>query len=68
MARRMTPHRGLPAQVAVKPLPYKTVEQALNGSMVQDIQDAVKHGKLMRGIKTNRELRDDGLIPDPIQD
>ncbi|CAM4455862.1 hypothetical protein [Paenibacillus tarimensis] len=48
--------------------PHKSVEQAENGSMVQDEQDAKRLGKDMELVETNQELRKAGLVPDPIQD
>jgi hypothetical protein len=44
------------------------IEQARNGSMVQDEQDMKRLGNDMRGMKTNSQLQEDGWIPDPIQE
>ncbi|RXZ84074.1 hypothetical protein EBB07_03010 [Paenibacillaceae bacterium] len=47
---------------------HKTVEEALNGSMVQDEQDMIRLGNDMESMKTNHELMEEGLVPDPIQE
>ncbi|TMV45155.1 hypothetical protein FE783_30320 [Paenibacillus mesophilus] len=39
----------------------------VNGIMVQDEQDLVRLGKEMKAMKTNTELEQEGMIPDPIQ-
>ncbi|MBW7476755.1 hypothetical protein K0T92_18715 [Paenibacillus oenotherae] len=44
------------------------IEQAKNGSMVQDEQDMRRLGNDMKGMKTNSQLQEDGWIPDPIQE
>jgi hypothetical protein len=44
------------------------VEQAQNGSMVQDEQDMKRLGNDMKQMKTNSEIKQDGLVPDPIQE
>lgn len=46
----------------------RPVEQANNGSMVQDLQDMKRLGNDMQQVQTNAELLEEGLIPDPIQD
>ncbi|GGF95636.1 hypothetical protein [Paenibacillus abyssi] len=46
----------------------KPVDQANNGSMVQDEQDMKRLGKDMESMKTNQQLQQDGLVPDPIQE
>ncbi|SFT02695.1 hypothetical protein [Paenibacillus sp. BC26] len=46
----------------------KPVSNAKNGSMVQDYQDMKRLGYDMKHMKTNSELQDEGLIPDPIQE
>ena len=45
----------------------RSVDHAMNGSMVQDFADAQRLGQYMSKVKTSRELRDEGLVPDPIQ-
>ena len=47
---------------------HKSLEQAQNGSMVQDEQDMKRLGNDMKKMKTNSELQDEGLVPDPIQE
>ncbi len=44
------------------------VDQAQNGTMVQDVNDMKRLGNDMKHMKTNRELQEDGLVPDPIQE
>lgn len=39
----------------------------VNGTMVQGEQDLVRLGKEMKAMKTNTELEQEGMIPDPIQ-
>ncbi|WP_308638461.1 hypothetical protein [Paenibacillus silvisoli] len=46
-----------------KPLVY-----AENGTMVQDYQDMKRLGHDMKHMKTNTQLLEEGLIPDPVQD
>ncbi|MGG1556038.1 hypothetical protein [Paenibacillus ferrarius] len=45
----------------------KTIEEADNGSMSQDMQEVKKLGAEMKHMKTNSEVMAQGLIPDPIQ-
>ncbi len=54
---------------STRPNPGRTrsIAQADNGSMVQDFADAQRLGEDMRRVKTNDELRKEGLVPDPIQ-
>jgi len=40
---------------------------AVNGAMAPGEQDLVRLGKEMKAMKTNTELKQEGLIPDPIQ-
>ncbi|EXX85156.1 general stress protein [Paenibacillus darwinianus] len=44
------------------------VDEAFNGTMVQDEQDAKRLGNDMKAMKTNHQLQEDSLVPDPIQD
>jgi len=44
------------------------IENAHNGSMVQDEQDMKRLGNDMKGMKTNSQLEEEGLVPDPIQE
>lgn len=39
----------------------------VNGIMAQDEHDLIRLGKEMKAMKTNSELEQDGMIPDPIQ-
>jgi len=52
-----------------KPIPQKSrsIDQAVNGSMVQDLDDAKRLGRDMQRMKTGSELSEEGLISDPIQ-
>jgi|GEM_PF-4190323 len=45
-----------------------SVKEAQNGTMVQDENDMKRLGNDMKQMKTNSELREDGLVPDPIQE
>jgi hypothetical protein len=36
--------------------------------MVQDEQDMRRLGNDMKGMKTNSQLLEDGLVPDPVQE
>lgn len=42
-------------------------QDTINGIMVQDEQDLIRLGKEMKAMKTNTELEQEGMIPDPIQ-
>ncbi|MBB3108531.1 hypothetical protein FHS18_000559 [Paenibacillus phyllosphaerae] len=44
------------------------VETAQNGSMVQDLDDLKRLGHDMERMRTNQELEEDGLVPDPKQE
>ncbi|GIP34094.1 hypothetical protein [Paenibacillus sp. J2TS4] len=46
----------------------RTIEEVVNGSMAPDLKEMKEHGKAMERMKTNSELKNDGLIPDPIQE
>ncbi|MBA2942796.1 hypothetical protein HZF08_31480 [Paenibacillus sp. CGMCC 1.16610] len=45
----------------------KTLEEANNSSMAQDLDEIKKLGNEMKHMKTNSELIEKNLIPDPIQ-
>jgi hypothetical protein len=45
----------------------RSQQDIVNGTMVQDEQDMVRLGKEMKAMKTNTELEQEGMIPDPIQ-
>ncbi len=47
---------------------HRDIEDARNGSMVQDEQDMKRLGKDMERVRTNSELEEEGLVPDPAQD
>jgi hypothetical protein len=49
------------------PLPTKSVETAMNGSMVQDFADMKRLGRDMKRMKTEQQLNEEGLVNDPIQ-
>lgn len=46
----------------------KAIQEVLNGSMVHDFQDMQQLGADMKAMKTNSQLLEEGLVPDPIQD
>lgn len=45
----------------------KSIEEATNGSMAQDLDEMKRLGSEMKHMKTNSELMEKNLIPDPIQ-
>ncbi|MFD0673998.1 hypothetical protein [Cohnella sp. GCM10027633] len=49
------------------PLRTRSVENARNGSMVQDFADMVRLGDEMKRVQTERQLEEEGLVDDPIQ-
>lgn len=49
------------------PIPSRTIETANNGSMVQDFADMQRLGQDMDRMKTEQQLREEGLVNDPIQ-
>ncbi len=49
------------------PIASRPVETAKNGSMVQDFADLQRLGYDMERMKTEQQLKDEGLINDPIQ-
>ncbi|MFC5704362.1 hypothetical protein ACFPVX_23985 [Cohnella faecalis] len=64
-ARRYSPERG--DRLLSSPMPPKSVEEADNGSMVQDLADLKRLGKDMERVKTGQELQEEGFVSDPIQ-
>jgi hypothetical protein len=38
-----------------------------NGSMAPDLDEMKRHGKDMSRMKTNHKLKQEGLVPDPVQ-
>lgn len=49
------------------PIASRSVETAKNGSMVQDFADLQRLGQDMERMKTEQQLKDEGLVNDPIQ-
>jgi hypothetical protein len=49
------------------PMATRSVANANNGSMVQDFEDMKALGKDMERVKTGQQLKEEGLLPDPIQ-
>jgi hypothetical protein len=49
------------------PIPTRPVETANNGSMVEDFADMKRLGRDMLRMKTEQQLKDVGLVNDPIQ-
>ncbi|WP_239618489.1 hypothetical protein [Cohnella mopanensis] len=49
------------------PIRSRSIQSALNGSMVQDLSDMKRLGKDMERMKTEQQLNEDGLVNDPIQ-
>ncbi|MFC3800333.1 hypothetical protein [Cohnella sp. GCM10012308] len=50
------------------PIETRPVEEAMNGSMVQDFDDLKRLGRDMERVKTGSELSEEGLVSDPIQE
>jgi hypothetical protein len=46
----------------------RNVEDVVNGSMAPDMDEMKQLGKDMNDMKTNQTLKQEGLVPDPIQD
>ncbi|EOS58871.1 MULTISPECIES: hypothetical protein [Paenibacillus] len=46
---------------------HKDIDEAENGSMVNDMEDLIQLGEDMEAMQTNREDKKDGLLPDPGQ-
>ncbi|WP_077212091.1 hypothetical protein [Bacillus dakarensis] len=49
------------------PISKKTGTTRINNTMVEGMSDAKELGKEMEVLKTNKEVKKDGHIPDPIQ-
>lgn len=45
----------------------KPIEQVMNGSMAPDLEEVKRLGKDMEEVKTEGQLKEEGLLPDPIQ-
>lgn len=45
----------------------ENINQANNGSMVENLEEAKKLGKEMKKMKTETELHEEGMIQDPQQ-
>ncbi|MEW4285554.1 hypothetical protein [Priestia koreensis] len=41
--------------------------EKVNGSMAEDWEELKKLGKEMENLKTNQELQEEGVQPDPVQ-
>ncbi|XID95934.1 hypothetical protein ACF3MZ_16095 [Paenibacillaceae bacterium WGS1546] len=54
-------------RVPSAPVPTRSVESAKNGSMVQDFADMRRLGRDMERVRTERQLREEGLASDPSQ-
>lgn len=50
------------------PIATRPVQEAENGSMVQDFDDLKRLGRDMERVKTGSELSEEGLVSDPIQE
>ncbi|WP_217595405.1 hypothetical protein [Cohnella sp. GbtcB17] len=50
------------------PIETRSVDEAMNGSMVQDFDDLKRLGRDMERVKTGSELSEEGLVSDPIQE
>lgn len=50
------------------PSATRSVEEAVNGSMVQDFDDLKRLGRDMERVQTGSELSKEGLVSDPIQE
>lgn len=63
-------HEGKPQSASSGQAGRKSepIENAKNGSMVQDMQDLKRLGNDMKNMKTNSQLQEEGLVPDPIQE
>ncbi|MFD2611831.1 hypothetical protein [Paenibacillus gansuensis] len=46
---------------------WEKMQQSNNSSMAQNEKEMIRLGKDMEGMKTNGELRERGVVPDPIQ-
>lgn len=49
------------------PLSKRTGTTRINNTMVEGMSDAKELGKEMEALKTNKEVKKNGKIPDPIQ-
>ncbi|QJC50150.1 hypothetical protein HGI30_18640 [Paenibacillus albicereus] len=47
---------------------HRDIGEAENGSMVQDVEDMKRLGNDMERVRTNAELEEEGLVPDPVQE
>jgi hypothetical protein len=45
----------------------KPIGEVMNGSMAPDLNEIKRLGKDMKGMKTEKELKEEGLVSDPIQ-
>jgi hypothetical protein len=56
-------HEKKDAKESTKPL-----NKVMNGSMAPNMDEMKQLGKDMEGMKTDQDLKDEGLVSDPIQD
>lgn len=59
--------RGRPGEVGNEHVGETEPGAAVNGGMAPEEHDLVRLGKEMKAMKTNSELEQEGLVPDPIQ-
>ncbi|SDC54573.1 hypothetical protein SAMN02799630_00047 [Paenibacillus sp. UNCCL117] len=45
----------------------KPISEVINGSMAPDLEEVKRLGEDMKEVKTEGELAQEGLVPDPIQ-
>ncbi|EGL16605.1 MULTISPECIES: hypothetical protein [Paenibacillus] len=45
----------------------RDINEVMNGSMAPNMDEIKQLGKDMEGMKTNEDLTEEGLLPDPIQ-
>ena len=43
------------------------IDEVMNGSMAPNMEEIKRLGKDMEKVKTEKELKEEGLVPDPIQ-
>jgi glycerol-3-phosphate cytidylyltransferase-like family protein len=46
----------------------KPIDEVMNGSMAPTLDEMKQLGKDMEGMKTGTDLKEEGLVTDPIQD
>jgi hypothetical protein len=45
----------------------KPIDEVMNGSMAPNLDEIKRLGKDMKGMKTGQELKEEGLVSDPVQ-